>query len=151
MNFLGFNMVRYSLYMIFVALIGCASPAIYIDGTLNETNSGTIYIYKPKYEFIGFAADLRIHVDTNYVGSLRGGRSISTRVTPGEHHIDVGVYTFGSPGGSTAELSVNVAAGETVYVRTSSEIPPGGLAEAAVGWDRKHLNIVGKSSWENRE
>ncbi len=144
-------MGRYSLTIIFFALIGCASPAIYVDGTLNETNSGAIYIYKPKYEFIGFAADLRIHVDENYVGSLRGGRSISTRVPPGEHHIDVGVYTFGSPGGSTAELLVNIAAGETVYVRTSSEIPPGGLTEAAVGWDKKHLDVVEKKYWESRE
>ena len=65
--------------------------------------------------------------------------------------IDVGVYTFGSPGGSTAELLVNIAAGETVYVRTSSEIPPGGLTEAAVGWDKKHLDVVEKKYWESRE
>lgn len=85
-----------------------AKPALFLDPSLNESNSGILYIYKPKKEWVGLAVDLRVYIDENYIGSLRPGYSVSARVKPGLRIIEVKPYFALIQDGTIAKRSIEI-------------------------------------------
>lgn len=69
-------------------LSGCGHHR-YFEG-LEDIPSGvaSIYVIRPN-QFVGAAADMRLKVDDEMLGYLRGGHFLNTFIEPGRHSVSV--------------------------------------------------------------
>ena len=136
-------------------IVGCSStpPAIYADPSLNEDNAAILHFYRPASSaWMGMAIDYRVLVDNNYVGSLKGSKSISTFVKPGESKVAIHSY-FGSKGNEDLAINVPLEEGKLYYFRFSQHIDDfiyaGPYYQKVTG--HGELRLVSKSVWESKK
>jgi|TARA_B100001059_G_scaffold133292_2_gene133481 hypothetical protein len=140
------------IFALSMLLFGCASPAPLVHAVpgLNDSNSGEIHVFKNDY--LGFAAELRVFIDGNYVGAINREPIVTARVAPGEHLVEIMAYSMGILGGNDSEFRTSVDVGDDIYLRTftATGIESNGQW-VFFGYPKNFLVSSSKEEWESGE
>lgn len=143
------NTVIAFLLLALIEASGCVSPPLKPeDPSLNDLNSGTVYVYRIP-SLIGGSGEYRFFLNGELIGTLGSGGTFIRRIPIGQKTVILKRYDMGIPSLGEWSITFLVVAGKEYFLRTDSNLSAAILIGNVVGVTQStEITLVSREQWQ---